>query len=66
MVKIGAWFELNCCHDKSKLSFHNYFFHCSFVNPFTPTSDQLQFSHSVSPQRYIIQYGELGICSDES
>ena len=30
-------------------------------NPFTPKSDQLQFSLSVSHQRYIIQYGELGI-----
>ena len=29
-------------------------------NPFTPKS-QLQFSLSVSHQRYIIQYGELGI-----
>ena len=30
------------------------------LNPFTPKSDQLQFSLSVSHQRYIIQYGELG------
>ena len=27
---------------------------------FTPKSDQLQFSLSVSHQRYIIQYGEFG------
>ena len=27
---------------------------------FTPKSDQLQFSLSVSRQRYIIQYGEFG------
>ena len=30
------------------------------INPFTPKSDQLQFSLSVSHQRYIIQYGEFG------
>ena len=30
------------------------------INPFTPKSDQLQFSHSVSHQRFIIQYGEFG------
>ena len=30
-------------------------------NPFTPKSDQLQFSLSVFHKRYIIQYGELGI-----
>ena len=30
------------------------------LNPFTPKSDQLQFSLSVSHQRYIIQYGEFG------
>ena len=30
------------------------------VNPFTPKSDQLQFSLSVSHQRHIIQYGEFG------
>ena len=29
-------------------------------NPFTAKSDQLQFSLSVSHQRYIIQYGEFG------
>ena len=29
------------------------------INPFNPRSDQLQFSLSVSHQRYIIQYGEL-------
>ena len=29
-------------------------------NLFTPKSDQLQFSLSVSYQKYIIQYGELG------
>ena len=28
---------------------------------FTPKSDQLKFSLSVSHQRYNIQYGELGI-----
>ena len=28
-------------------------------NPFTSKSDQLQFSLSVTHQRYIIQYGEL-------
>ena len=32
----------------------------SQFNPFTPKSDQLQFSLSVSHQRYIIQYGEFG------
>ena len=31
------------------------------INPFTPRSDQPWFSLSVSHQRYIIQYGELGI-----
>ena len=31
---------------------------CPF-NPFTPKSDQLQFSLSDSHQRYIIQYGEF-------
>ena len=31
-----------------------------YINPFTPKSDQLQFSLSVSHQRYIIQYGEFG------
>ena len=30
------------------------------ANPLTPKSDQLQFSLSVSHQRYIIQYGEFG------
>ena len=29
-------------------------------NPFTPKSDQLQCSLSVSHQRYIMQYGEFG------
>ena len=29
------------------------------INPFTLKSDQLQFSFSVSHQRYIIQYGEF-------
>ena len=32
-----------------------------FFDPFTPRSDQPYFSLSVSHQRYIIQYGELGI-----
>ena len=37
---------------------------CGFsrpINPFTPKCDQPWFSLSVSHQRYIIQYGELGI-----
>ena len=31
-----------------------------FINPFTPKSDRLQFSLSVTHERYIIQYGEFG------
>ena len=31
------------------------------INPFTPKSDQLEFSLSASQQRYIIQYGELAV-----
>ena len=45
---------------KNKETNKTHYFMGEDLNPFTPKGDQLQFSLSVSHQRYIIQYGECG------